>query len=62
MHGLVLWATYHILVDRIELAVVLMVLAVNFKQNALYFGLPFAFYALSMLWRTASLRYKNNGI
>jgi alpha-1,3-glucosyltransferase len=31
MHGMVLWATYFLLTQRIELAVVLMVMAVNFK-------------------------------
>jgi alpha-1,3-glucosyltransferase len=60
MHGLVLWATYHILVGRIELAVVLMVMAANFKQMGLYFGMPFAFYALASLWRKASHRYKKS--
>ena len=58
MHGLVLWATYHILVGRTELAVVLMVMAANFKQMGLYFGLPFAFYALSTFTQIAGARYK----
>jgi ALG6, ALG8 glycosyltransferase family len=31
MHGLVFWATYNILVERIEFAVILMVMAANFK-------------------------------
>jgi len=31
MHGFVLWATYFLLTDRAALAVVFMVLAVNFK-------------------------------
>jgi len=60
MHGLVLWATYSILVGRIELAVVLMVMAANFKQMGLYFGMPFAFYALATLWQKSSQRYRNN--
>jgi ALG6, ALG8 glycosyltransferase family len=60
MHGLVLWATYHILVGRTELAVVLMVMASNFKQMGLYFGLPFAFYALSTIYQTATKRYKDS--
>lgn len=57
MHGLVLWATYFILKGNVELAVVAMVLAVNFKQMALYFGMPFAFYALSLLWQSARSKY-----
>ena len=31
MHGLVLWAVYHIIRGRIELAAVLMTMALNFK-------------------------------
>ena len=62
MHALVLWATYHILVGRTELAVILMVLAVNFKQMGLYFGMPFAFYALATLYQTASKRYKDSKV
>ena len=58
MHGLVLWATYFILTNRIEFAVVAMVLAVNFKQMALYFGLPFGIYALSTLFNKAQQRFK----
>lgn len=60
MHGLVLWGAYFLLTERIELAVVAMVLAVNFKQMALYFGLPFAVYTLSSLWSKAALRYRGN--
>ena len=60
MHALVLWATYHILVGRIELAVVLMVMAANFKQMGLYFGMPFAFYALAVLYRKAAQRYRQS--
>lgn len=54
MHALVLWAAYCILTDRMELAVVLMVMAANFKQMGLYFGLPFACYALAKLWNKAA--------
>ena len=32
--------------NQLELAVVAIVLALNFKQIALYFALPFAFFAL----------------
>jgi hypothetical protein len=42
MHGLVLWAVYFMFRSRIELAVIAMVLAIHFKQMALYFALPFA--------------------
>ena len=49
MHGLVLWAVYSILRQKVELAVVFMVMAVNFKQMALYFALPFAVFALSTI-------------
>lgn len=60
MHGLVLWAAYFLLSNRIEYATIAMVAAVNFKQNALYFGLPFGVYSLAMLWRTAKQRYKDS--
>ena len=46
MHGLVLWAIAFMFEGNIELAVVAMVAAVNFKQMALYFALPFGVYAL----------------
>jgi uncharacterized membrane protein len=49
MHGLVLWAVYSILRRKIEVAVVFMVLAINFKQMALYFALPFAVFALAII-------------
>lgn len=49
MHGLVLWAVYCMLRQKVELAVVFMVLAVNFKQMALYFALPFGVYALTIV-------------
>jgi alpha-1,3-glucosyltransferase len=31
MHGLVLWGVYFMMIDKAELAVIAMVLAVNFK-------------------------------
>lgn len=58
MHGLVLWGVYHLIRGRIELSVIVMVLAVNFKQMALYFALPFAIYAFSQLLQRASSKYK----
>ena len=60
MHGFVLWAVYFALTSRLSLAVVFMVLAVNFKQMALYFALPFAAYALSILWKQAQAKGKGN--
>ena len=36
--------------NQLELAVVAMVLALNFKQMALYFALPFGFFALAKIW------------
>jgi len=60
MHGLVLWATYFVITQRIEWAVVFMVAAVNFKQMALYFGMPFAFMALGTLYKLASQRFKGD--
>jgi ALG6, ALG8 glycosyltransferase family len=41
MHGLVIWAIYHIVRERVHAALVCMVMAVHFKQMALYFVLPF---------------------
>lgn len=62
MHGFALWAVYFALTSRLSLAVVFMVLAVNFKQMALYFALPFAVYALSILWKQAQAKGKGNRI
>ena len=53
MHGLVIWAVYYMMREKIEIAVVFMVLAVNFKQMALYFALPFAVYALAIVQNQA---------
>jgi hypothetical protein len=50
MHGLVLWGAYFMMNNQLELAVISMVLALNFKQMALYFALPFAFFALGKIW------------
>ena len=41
MHGLVIWAICHIVKERVHTALVCMVMAVHFKQMALYFVLPF---------------------
>lgn len=49
MHGLVLFAITFAMRDEFELATVFMVLAVNFKQTALYFALPFVVYTLARL-------------
>lgn len=49
MHGLFLWAVYFMFKGQITIAVVFMVLAVHFKQMALYFALPFAVYALMLI-------------
>jgi alpha-1,3-glucosyltransferase len=62
MHGLVLWGVYFMITQRIEWAVVSMVFAVNFKQMALYFGLPFAMMALGMIWNVASQRYRGSRV
>ena len=51
MHGLVLWGVYFMFKGQIERAVVAMVLAVHFKQMALYFGLPFGVYAIALIYR-----------
>ena len=51
MHGFVLWAIYFAITSRLSLAVIFMVFAVNFKQMALYFALPFAVYSLAILWK-----------
>lgn len=46
MHGLVLWGIYFLIKGKIEFSVIAMALALNFKQMALYYGLPFGVYAL----------------
>lgn len=51
MHGFVLLAIASILKGRIAQATVFMVLAINFKQMALYFALPFGVYALALLYK-----------
>ncbi len=62
MHGMVLWAIYFMLTSRLEWAVVFMVSAVNFKQMALYFGMPFAFMTLGLLLKLASQRFKGDKV
>ena len=47
MHGFVLAAIGFMIKGQLILAVISMVLAINFKQTALYFALPFAVYALT---------------
>jgi len=54
MHGLALWGAYFMMNNQIEFAVIAMVLALNFKQMALYFALPFAFFALAKIWNHKS--------
>ena len=51
MLGFVLWALVCSIYEYHEFAVVLMVLAVNFKQMALYFVLPFAIFTIARLVR-----------
>ena len=58
MHGFVLWGVYYIIKDKIELAVIFMVLAVNFKQMALYFAIPFGVFALAKLYKQALIYSK----
>jgi alpha-1,3-glucosyltransferase len=62
MHGMVLWGIYFMLTSRLEWAVVFMVSAVNFKQMALYFGMPFAFMTLGLLLKLASQRFKGDKV
>lgn len=62
MHGLVLWAIASILNDRIAIATVFMVMAINFKQMALYFALPFGVFALAKLWSRHQGNYFKIGI
>lgn len=45
---------------KIEYATIAMALAINFKQMALYFSIPFAVYALSQLAQKASAKYKES--
>jgi alpha-1,3-glucosyltransferase len=49
MHGFVLFAVTFVMRDNFVMATILMVLAVNFKQTALYFALPFVVYVISRL-------------
>lgn len=56
MHGLVLWGITSILNDQLALATFFMVLAISFKQMALYFAFPFGVYALARLYD----RHKGN--
>lgn len=49
MHGFVLLAVAFVLRDHFKLATFCMVLAVNFKQTALYFALPFVVYVVARL-------------
>ncbi len=60
MHGLVLWGVYFMFKGQIEKAVVAMVLAVHFKQMALYFGLPFGIYALALIYKSAKIKHKDS--
>ena len=55
MHGFVLWGIALILNDKIGLATILMVMAINFKQMSLYFALPFGVFALAKIYK------QNNG-
>ena len=51
MHGLVLWAVYFMLKRSFTYAVLFMVLAVNFKQMALYFAIPFGVFTVALLFK-----------
>ncbi len=46
MHGFIIFAIAFIINGHLKLAVVSMTLAVNFKQTAFYFVLPFGVFAL----------------
>jgi alpha-1,3-glucosyltransferase len=61
MHGLVLWAVYFMFQRRESLSIVCMVLAVNFKQMALYYAIPFAAMAIGVIWKEVGIRYKGKG-
>jgi uncharacterized membrane protein len=50
MHGLVLFGVWFMMNNKIELAVIAMILAINFKQMALYFAIPFGVFALAKLY------------
>jgi len=60
MHGLVLYGVWFMMNNQIEVAVVFMVLAINFKQMALYFAIPFGVFAFSKLYSKATSKYGNN--
>jgi len=47
MHGFVLFAIAFAIRGEFIFATISMVLAVNFKQTALYFALPFVIYTFS---------------
>lgn len=58
MHGFVLFAIAFALRGEFIFATISMVLAVNFKQTALYFALPFVIYTFSQL----QIRHHNANI
>lgn len=65
MHGLVLFAISFAMRDQFELATIFMVLAVNFKQTALYFALPFVVYTIARLAainRTTNIAHNVNAV
>jgi alpha-1,3-glucosyltransferase len=52
MHGFVLWAVYFMMKQDMTKAVFFMVLAINFKQMALYFAIPFGVYTLALMYKS----------
>ena len=55
MHGFVLLAIAFMIRGQITAATIAMTLAINFKQMALYFCIPFAVYALQLIASKNSL-------
>jgi len=51
MFGLYLWAVYFCYIDYTSLAIFFIALSINFKQMALYYALPFAFYVIGKLFQ-----------
>lgn len=62
MHGFVLLAIAFMLRGQITAATIAMTLAINFKQMALYFCIPFAVYALQLIASKNSLLGTSNMI
>lgn len=60
MHGFVLQGVALMMRGKIEQAVMFMVFAINFKQMALYFAIPFGVLALAKIYHKAYYLFGKN--